>query len=50
MYFFPEVSEVEDSEEVSLSNERLFRIVAEFVTENWTNIPEVRRILKDGDR
>ena len=45
--FSVEVSEVE-SEEVSLSNERLFRIVAEFVTENWTNIPEVRRILKDG--
>ncbi len=45
--FSVEVSEVE-SEEVSLSNERLFPIVAEFVTENWTNIPEVRRILKDG--
>ena len=46
--FFPEVSEVEKSQEVSLSNKRLFRIVAQFVTENWTDIPAVRRLLKDG--
>lgn len=46
--FFPEVSEIEKSQEESLSNKRLFRIVAQFVTENWTNLPAVRRILKDG--
>lgn len=46
--FFPEVSEIEKSQEEPLLNKRLFRIIAQFVTENWTDIPEVRRILKDG--
>ncbi len=46
--FFSEVSEVEKSQEEPLLNKRLFRIIAQFVTENWTDIPEVRRILKDG--
>ena len=46
--FFPEVSEGEKAQEASLTNKRLFRIIAQFVTENWTDIPEVRRILKDG--
>lgn len=46
--FFPEVSEVKISQEASRSNERLFRIVAQFVTDNWTDFAAVRRLLKDG--
>lgn len=46
--FFPEVSEVEKSQEEPLLNKRLLQIIAQFVTENWTDISEVKRILKDG--
>ena len=46
--FFAEVSEVTEPQEASRSNERLLRIVAQFVTENWTDLPAVRRLLKDG--
>lgn len=46
--FFPVVSEVKESQEASRRNERLFRIVAQFVTDNWTDLPAVRRLLKDG--
>ncbi len=46
--FFPEVPEVKESQEASRSNERLFRIVAQFVTDNWTDLSAVRRLLKDG--
>ena len=46
--FFAEVSEENESQEASQSNERLIRIVAQFVTDNWTDLPAVRRLLKDG--
>lgn len=46
--FFAEVSEVTEPQDALRSNERLIRIVAQFVTENWTDLPAVRRLLKDG--
>lgn len=46
--FFAEVSEIKESQVASRSNERLIRIVAQFVTEGWTDLPAVRRLLKDG--
>ena len=46
--FSIEESQAEKSQEVLLSNKRLFRVVAQFVTEDWTNMPAVKLILKDG--
>lgn len=46
--FFAEDSEVKESQEESRSNDRLIRIVAQFLTDNWTDLPAVRRLLKDG--
>ena len=48
MFFSIEESQAEKSQEVLLSNKRLFRVVAQFVTEDWTNMPAVKLILKDG--
>ena len=46
--FSVEESEAEKSQEELLSDRHLLCVVAQVVTENWTDIPEVRRILKDG--
>ena len=46
--FLIEEFQVEKSQEVLLSNKRLFRVVAQFVTDDWTNLPAVKLILKDG--
>lgn len=46
---FPmEESQVGKSQEVSLLNKRLFRVVAQFVTKDWTNMPAVNLILKNS--
>lgn len=41
-------TQVEKTQDVLLSNKRLFRVVAQFVTENWTNISTVKLLLKEG--
>ncbi len=46
--FSTEEFQEEESQEELLSNKRLFRVVAQFVTEDWTNMPAVKLILKDG--
>ncbi len=46
--FYIEESQEENSQVEPLSNQRLYRIVAQFVTKNWTNTPAVKLILKDG--
>ncbi|MCG9127726.1 hypothetical protein JT359_09020 [Candidatus Poribacteria bacterium] len=41
-------SHEENAQETILSNQPFFRVVAQFVTEDWTNISVVKQILKDG--
>jgi len=43
-----ENSEEGNSQEIVLSNQRLYRVVAQFITKNWTNTPVVKLILGDG--
>ncbi len=46
---FPsEESQAENHDEVIQPNNRLFQIVAQFITDGWTNIPSTRLLLKDG--
>lgn len=38
----------ENSKEDVLSNQQLYRVVAQFITKNWTNTPAIKLFLKDG--
>ena len=43
-----DVFNIEESQVEGLTNQQFYRIVAKFITKNWTNTPAVKLILKDG--
>ena len=44
----PDIFALEESEETLESNKRLFHAIAQFITEDWTNVNAAKLLLKDG--
>ena len=44
----PDIFTIDESEETLETNKRLFHVVAQFITENWTNVSAAKLLLKDG--